>query len=146
MHNHAEVYLENLKDWKSQVEEILLPYDENLNTENGLFDWYQIGGRWTGSHGNYDPETDPLNFDEKGKLNWPALWVDHSSNIIAVENVDDELTCATIFFDNTYFESSYWSDVKKDFVANKEFDGNVKKFLSKRGITTGFLVTVDYHS
>ena len=27
----------------------------------GFWDWYQIGGRWTGTLSGYDPETDPAN-------------------------------------------------------------------------------------
>lgn len=31
--------------------------------EGGFWDWYQIGGRWTGTLDGYDPETDPANLE-----------------------------------------------------------------------------------
>lgn len=38
-----------------QVEEVMRPYE-------GLeYDWFQIGGRWTGKFDGYDPEKDPKN-------------------------------------------------------------------------------------
>jgi hypothetical protein len=76
VHYHAEIYLENLEDVESQVAEIMEPYDENLAVEeyeedgevfsrnpNSFWDWYQIGGRWTGSHDDYDPTNDQKNLE-----------------------------------------------------------------------------------
>lgn len=205
MHTHAEVYLESSDNWEKQVENILLPYDESLTIEeevgedgeiydynpNGLFDWYQIGGRWTGSHGRYNPAEDISNYEtckwchgtglrndevgikarrenpdykcngcctygENGKmeagyfgagmaLKWNTEWVNHESNIVAVEKIDDKLDCGTIFINNECWEFELWDEETKKWIPNPEFNGNVKDFLNKKGITTGFLVTVDYH-
>ena len=40
------------------VRAVMEPYNEE-NHRCGWWDWYQIGGRWTGSLDGYDPETDP---------------------------------------------------------------------------------------
>ena len=42
-------------DVTAQIESALAPHK---NTE---WDWYQLGGRWTGMLGDYDPTTDPAN-------------------------------------------------------------------------------------
>jgi hypothetical protein len=71
MHMHCEVYLPFLtEDVEEQVAEILDPYNENNdNCKAGLYDWFQLGGRWTGIHTpeKYDPTQDPLN---KRKCRW----------------------------------------------------------------------------
>lgn len=64
-HYHVEVHVEKpgedaavSKGWVRQVaEEILEGYSDHL------YDWYQVGGRWTGAHsmGKYDPEKDKRN-------------------------------------------------------------------------------------
>ena len=38
-------------------------YDEKTETSSGFWDWYQIGGRWSGAHGTYNPEDDPENIE-----------------------------------------------------------------------------------
>lgn len=55
---------------------LLDPYDENKEVEQytedgetywrnpqGRWDWWQVGGRWTGVWSDYDPETDPANIE-----------------------------------------------------------------------------------
>ncbi len=43
----------HMHDWE--------PEDEQWTNAQSLWDWYQIGGRWTGHLGDYDPEADPAN-------------------------------------------------------------------------------------
>lgn len=38
-------------------------YDEATDTWIGEWDWWQVGGRWTGVWGEYDPERDPANIE-----------------------------------------------------------------------------------
>lgn len=74
----------------------LAPYDENAEiaerTEDGetwkynprgIWDWWQVGGRWTGHLAElvvgqpYDPENDPENADPDGfgrGVKWPTRW------------------------------------------------------------------------
>lgn len=46
-----------------EVTRLLAPYDENDEAfrEGSKWDWWVIGGRWTGSLDGYDPTKDPTN-------------------------------------------------------------------------------------
>ncbi len=57
MHYHAEIWIEDKEDFEAKVEKILAPFEEKYTDEDieGFWDWYQIGGRWTGIHTGYDP-------------------------------------------------------------------------------------------
>jgi predicted CxxxxCH...CXXCH cytochrome family protein len=48
---------------EEQVEHEMAPFDENEEwfRDGSRWDWYQIGGRFTGWISGYDPETDPAN-------------------------------------------------------------------------------------
>lgn len=61
-HYHTEVWLAELNDVENQIEEILAPFDERIN-DDGFWDGYQIGGRWTGEHDGYDPYEDEQNVE-----------------------------------------------------------------------------------
>lgn len=67
MHQHAEVWVPNNLGVEKQIEEIMAPFreggdEEGEDTVNGFWDWWQIGGRWTGAHTpEYDPDKDPRN-------------------------------------------------------------------------------------
>ena len=68
MHYHAEVYVPpNTTDLEAFVKEAMAPHHEEYHDEvhNSFWDWYQIGGRWTGEKDpNYDPTKDPQNAEE----------------------------------------------------------------------------------
>lgn len=74
MHYYALVIVPAEGDLDELVAEAMAPYDENEHLEeyydakygetyqrnpHSLWDWYQIGGRWTGRLSGYDPDTDP---------------------------------------------------------------------------------------
>lgn len=74
MHYYAEIYLKELDNVEEQIAGILSPYSEHNEVEQieedgetywhnpiAFFDWYQIGGRWTGEHTGYDPSEDVEN-------------------------------------------------------------------------------------
>jgi hypothetical protein len=67
-----------------------LKYFEYTNP-NAKWDWWQIGGRYTGRLDPlYDPEKDPRNQEIRyGKLEvkWPTEWVKHDKDIIQVKNI-----------------------------------------------------------
>lgn len=50
-------------DVEAAVEKILAPYSEEI-AEGGFWDWWQIGGRWTGEWSDYDPADDPANIED----------------------------------------------------------------------------------
>ena len=65
MHYHAEIWVKDLTDPNAAITAAMAPYRENFDTEegkHGFWDWWQIGGRYTGAHADgYDPTTDPRN-------------------------------------------------------------------------------------
>ena len=105
------------EDVEGRVAELLAPYDENDECfrEGSRWDWYQIGGRWTGAISDYDPESDPDNTEVcnlcagsgvrtdmivangcngcKGKgtrLKWPTQWKRHPDDIVSVADVPSD--------------------------------------------------------
>jgi len=151
-------------------------YDEDGNSywynPEGFYDWYQIGGRWTGAHDkNFKPSDDENNLEDcqhcdgtnsideplivdtdsledesnteiaascphcnnKGKvLKWPTQWARFHGDIISVEKAADDLKCCTLIVD--------------DEVWHEQEDRTVKQILKEYGITSGYLITIDYHS
>ena len=57
MHYSNLVIIEATDDIDSAVERAMGPSEEN----GGFWDFFQIGGRWTGLFDGYDPEKDPAN-------------------------------------------------------------------------------------
>jgi len=65
MHYHAEIWVPEGQNIGEAVAAAMAPFDENVDYETGFWDWYQIGGRYTGRHdAEYDPESDPANIEE----------------------------------------------------------------------------------
>lgn len=87
------------------VEKAMGPHEE----EGGFWDWYQIGGRWTGLFDGYDPEKDEANIKvcnlcggtgtrpdmkcESGcngcggtgkSVEWPTQWKRHEGDVMPV--------------------------------------------------------------
>ena len=64
MHYHAEVLIRRPDNIEEQVSHIMTPYqedhDEDEGSVAGFWDWWQIGGRYTGEHDpDYDATIDP---------------------------------------------------------------------------------------
>ena len=101
----------NQVDIESAISEAMGPDEEH----GGFWDWYQIGGRWTGVLDGYDPHKDPANVEEcwlcngtgvrtdglsgngcngcggEGtKVKWPTEWKVHQGDAIPVENLTEE--------------------------------------------------------
>lgn len=47
----------------AHVERLMAPHCESNNCERGFWDFWQIGGRWTGYLSGVDPAKDPLNHE-----------------------------------------------------------------------------------
>lgn len=155
MHYHCEIWFEKKPDdLRKAVDAAMAPFyeydqDGNFKAEGPrLWDWYQIGGRWRGAHDpEYDAEKDETLVekceycdgfkkdcrycDGKGRrLAWPTGWPPHEKDLIEISELTGKLGAATLIVrDETY-------DEIQDVVAK----------LAELGITTGWLVTVDYHS
>lgn len=176
MHYHAEVWIPqdgDIKEVEKQVSVAMSPYNEERVEEKDsvrtFWDWYQIGGRWTGSKDKYNPEHDSNNIitcrfchgtgkrtDMEGQngcnvchgtgkeLKWPTEWAIHHGDIIHVSDCPEELNCHTLLLAETEpIMIDKWNGLD---IVKTDFDGNVKKELAYRGVSEGYLVTVDYHS
>lgn len=190
MHYHAEIHVPDADNVQEQVEKIMAPFRERRNNRSGFWDFWGVGGRWTGAHDGYDPRQDPENYEtcdlcdgtglrndaigQKARLedssytcNGCTYWNDkketwgygpfgpgkslklafdfkpHAGDVVAVQDIPDDLSCYTLIAGGKVFFS-------KDLAGGKLIitpfgKTTVKAKLQELGITTGFLVTVDYH-
>ena len=152
MHYHCEVWIPNNQNVEEEVSEAMEPYSEELG-EKGFWDWYQIGGRWKGSHvPGYDPDKDPANLVSNRitgtlEIAWPTKWIAHTKDIIPVSEIPDSLSCATLILPDKVFKyTEYIPDGPTLEERIKKTPFNTKEELKARGLNTGYLVTVDYHS
>lgn len=155
---------------EEQISTILGPHEENYDGDEriGVWDWYQIGGRWTGHFDSYDPTTDPANIGPNSKTKWPTDWKRHSGDIIALDTLpdDDEHIPYTLFvsaneivtkqavYDHPNFAG--WPDrgnkkKKQQYDAlrdriNIEHKTAVRQTLSNLKGKNLRLVVVDYHN
>lgn len=193
MHYHAEVWIEHpSEDVQAQLDAILAQYRERYDKNDiltGWWDWWQIGGRFTGSHDGYDPVDDPRNVETcstcngtgfrsdalglncrrenpsytcngcgkqqddgtwthgrygAGKrLKWSTEWAEHPGDVMRVEDVKRGLKTWTLVVKDTVLHQKAWTGEEWE---PTDFDGKVKSALKRLGITTGYLITVDYHS
>lgn len=91
------------------------PYETNPRS---FWDWWQLGGRWTGYLSDYDPHTDPANMepcDHYGhglpcnqcestglRLKWPTEWVAVDKDLIPAKVVADWLEIDPTKFPYTF--------------------------------------------
>ncbi len=118
----------------------MTPYDENAEVETihdpeypgedymgnpkGFWDWYQIGGRWTGVFSDYEPSEDPANQEvcflclgtgtrtdgmfgpggcngcagEGQATKWPTQWAPHDSDISRLGDIRAALAERSPFY------------------------------------------------
>lgn len=75
MHYGNLVIIEKTNDpdaLKAAVEDAMGPNEQN----GGFWDWYQIGGRWSGTLDGYEPEADPKNIVVCDQCNGTGLRTD----------------------------------------------------------------------
>ena len=141
-----------------------------------LWDWFVLGGRWTGEHDGYESSKDPCNFspckycnatgirtDEVGKANGMDKTktcngcngtgkslndslVEHDGDIIEVSKVPPKFKCYTLIANDKVFEEREYITQKPYFKNTKFAQQTVKQKLAELGIKDGYLCTVDYHS
>jgi hypothetical protein len=156
MHYHCEIWT------RKQPEDVNDLVDRVMSQNKSLWDWYQVGGRWTGAHDKYQSYYDPLNqgiCDQcKGtgtrkdmKLDsWKKQCrgcnscegtgitvnyrtVPHDADCLEVSKVVDDLNCSNLIFHG------------RNKIHNTEAV-IVKDYLKSIGITDGYLITVDCHN
>ena len=132
------------------------------------WDWWQIGGRWTGMlDPSYDPEKDPENAERcflckgsgqrsggacaqcqgTGKTTaWPTSWAKYSGDIMPIENIPPNVTpFALLTPDGEWHEHGrmgWWgmvSEEKEDFLWADEVRGLLKRWPGT------IVVVVDCH-
>lgn len=64
MSHYSLLVITDSKPTESVLAGIMLPWQEVPGNEDSKWDWYQIGGRWSGAlDPSYDPATDPRNIE-----------------------------------------------------------------------------------
>lgn len=183
MHFHCEVYAPEVPaDIETYVAEAMAPYSqvdwdyEEEDCEEAerdcFWDWYVIGGRWSGQHSlsmlneekleNFyglmkslkDEQSIDLLFDlyfpEYGypcpftRNAYDGLYED---DIWPLEQIPGNYKCYTLVVPGLgAWHMEEWDEEARKFRPT-EFAGLVVPFLKEKlGITTGYLITVDYHS
>ncbi len=78
----------SLEERSTVIEAALTPFyeDTSSGSEEPQWDWYQIGGRWTGLLDGYDAEKDPANLDANGEPKWPTTRRERAEDTQPVQN------------------------------------------------------------
>lgn len=171
------------------IDGIMAPYNENAEIERyttednetywrnpkGKWDFFMIGGRWTGLFDGYDPETDPANIETcwlcggtgkrldmevydgcngcqgAGKrIKWPTEWGFHPGDIVSAkwlkENFDEE-RMRPFFFVGL---DGVWHEKEtwdgEHFRANEGFDLNFQSSFLWSLPDDCYLAIVDIHN
>lgn len=157
----------DLDDLDSAVHDQLAPFDENDPDNNGVprhWDWYQIGGRWTGYlDENYDPRKDPANLRD-GAVAWPTDWVRFKGDIMKARRLLEKtsstdkkyLPFAIVDLDGEWKEQNTFGDwVDGEYVPlsdderaarELEWELTAQDILSEAADKDAFIVVVDCHS
>ncbi len=65
MHYHLEIIMPPTEKIDEEISRILAPFDEGKeDSRNAFWDWYQIGGRFTGDHDGFDAASDENNIEK----------------------------------------------------------------------------------
>lgn len=160
MHTRVAVIIDKpndvtLKEVESLVDIVLSPH---FGVE---YDWYQIGGRYTGTFDGYDPEADPNNKEVcslcKGtgkrtdmevvngcngcsstgiSIKWPTQWGFHDGDVVSVADaLKSDIWITPIVTPDDWTEIEY----EDDTVGRQEWVGLLSKYPDK------WLVVVDCH-
>lgn len=130
----------------------------------GWWDWYQIGGRWTGHLSDYDPRDDPANTRPCRTCSgtgcnacrgtgmetlWPTMWAPHEGDVATLDHVlaaiatDPQRTIPhTLVAGERVLHRETWDG---GFVVNPDHDQMVAETLAAAD-PSWRVVVVDYHS
>jgi len=160
-----EEFMEEYCGYKYNKEQGTWGYWHNPDS---LWDWYQVGGRWTGEHDGYDPTKDPRNIetcwlcngtgkrtdmevengcngcDGTGKMvKWSTSFAPHYADVMPISEIREDMSCFTLIINGEVLTKEKWDG--ENWIGGTMADRTVKKVLADMGITDGYLVTVDYH-
>jgi len=95
--------------------------------------------------GDFDMETKKWTHGKHGagkRAKWPTGWAHYKGDIMQVQDIRDDLTCYTLIIKNLLWQEKAWNG--EDFIVTG-FNGLAASKLKQFSITSGSLVTVDYH-
>ena len=175
MHMHCEIYAEKIELGTTNIVEVyvekaMAPYHYDKGKKAFAWDWYQIGGRYMGSHDDHNPRDNPNNHetcwlcDGTGKrmdmvvengcngckgtgvhFKWPTEWEKHQGDVMKLSEVKKHLTAYALIIPNFGQElwmGEWWNGEQ---YVKTGWDGKVLDKLKEKGLTDGYLITVDYH-
>ena len=139
-------------DPKAEVDALMGKYNSQ-EYKGGFWNWYQIGGRWTGFLSGYDPEKDPANIEgnytkagivEK-RVKWPTAWAKHDGDIqpAAVALAKDDVPNHLVTSDENVLAYETWNG--HDWIVNAGYEEAVKLALEKAVAAGEQVVVVDCH-
>jgi hypothetical protein len=157
----AEAAGEDVEKW---VGAVMAPHEEG--SDSGWWDWWQIGGRYTGLLDDYNPNLDPENIETctlcagsgvrpdmqvrdgcngcggKGsRVKWPTSWRPHPGDCAPAATVGEVDTYTVVSAEGaTHIED--W--ITPNFVKNENFAQERAEMLLR--YREGIAVVVDYHS
>lgn len=171
MHALALAVIPPEGDPDEAVAKVMAPYYEEANPE-GWWDWWQIGGRFTGTLTDYDPSADPANIEvcdlcggtgtrgdmvvENGcngclgtgrRVNWPTDWKRYSGDVLSAAEaaVVPDLNCYTLVYPEGFEHrlGGGWGPV--DEADNAKWVASLRAAFARLG-TDARVAVVDYHS
>ncbi|MHB8359237.1 MAG: hypothetical protein ACYDCP_07045 [Thermoplasmataceae archaeon] len=135
-HYHAEIILAaKPADALVEVTRVLAPHRRRRGHPNGFWDWFQIGGRYTGRHvsSDFDPYADPRKVGV-----WPTQWEPLEADVMRITALPADLTCYTIIVESTGILHLGFEEGERGRL--------LAPVLAACGIRDGWAVTVDYHN
>lgn len=154
------------EDIVGDLEQAMMPFHYEHRREI-TWDWYQIGGRWTGVFSKeYNPTTDPANLEEcrfcQGEdcihcngtgleVKWPTQWKDFAGDVATPAQVlkmkEDHKLGYYFLMGETFYARTWYHDDKQYpdcFENNPEFDSQVENAL-RLAHPNSKVVAVDIH-
>lgn len=173
MHMVAIVVIPKDSDVREEVAKALAPYEKDWSDDEkvGWWDWWQIGGRYTGWWSDYEPEMDWDNVESctlclgtgvrsemdsswcggcngcRGlgwRLRWPSEWVAHEHDVLPVRaGLSAEVRMPyTVVTPLGAWHKETWTG--GDFVQAPEWHRVVREALTP--YADDLAVVVDYHA
>lgn len=121
MHMSAIVVVKPAQDMVTEVKNLMAPYDENLEGNNDWWDYWSIGGRFSGDF------ADDNNFTTVAKA------------------MESEFRPFTLVTNKGAIHQEIWVAQLQKFITDEEFDERYLKWLAACP-RDYFAVLVDYHS
>lgn len=135
MHYHCEIWTKE-KPSQGLLDKIMAPHNDEGSGSDRFWDWWVVGGRYSGSHDGYDPSDDPQNIEiceicngtgdrRKGpyKDDSPGcrhcngcsgsgvkvtfMCVPHEEDILPLKDCKDDLTAYTLIVDKGRWPKVY---------------------------------------